>query len=137
MKEETATETHKRRMKMNKKTTIESLKKAGYNVKERRDMRHKIEARNGKELITIFFGSRTREGTHATDALIYCTPIFRPSETRQSNRRSGMAGCEQIPGIRAKEHHAAKMFSAAFPELNVRECGVATTTFKAGKVVLK
>lgn len=121
--------------KMNKKQTIEALKKAGYQVKPNVFARERIEACNGSERVDVFFGRRTRNGKQAESAVFYCIPIFQPSGTHKSSRGSGMDECEIIPGLRAKEHRAAKRFSTAFPKLIVRECGVATTCFKAGKVL--
>ena len=115
---------------MNKKATIEALKKAGYQVKKNVFARERIEAFNGAERIDIFFGRRTKNGKTAEAATFFAVPIFRKSDSKTGKY-------EIIPGTRAKEHHAAKMFSAAFPELIVRECGVSTTVFKAGKVVAK
>ena len=115
---------------MNKKQTIEALKKAGYQVKPKVFAHERVEAFNGRERVDVFFGRRTRSGKQAEGAVIFSTPIFRPSDSK--NGKS-----EIIPGTRAREHRAAKEFSKAFPELTVRECGVATTVFKAGKVVAK
>jgi len=115
---------------MNKKQTIEALKKAGYQVKPNVFARERVEAFNGRERVDVFFGRRTREGKQAEAAVIFSTPLFRKSDSK--NGRS-----EIIPGTRAREHKAAKDFSKAFPELVVRECGVANTVFKAGKVVAK
>lgn len=119
---------------MNKKQTIEALKKAGYKVKPNVFARERVEACNGSERVDVFFGRRTRDGKKAEAAVFHCIPIFQPSGTHKSSRGSGI---EIIPGLRAKEHRAAKRFSIAFPELIVRECGVATTCFKAGKVLSK
>lgn len=121
---------------MNKKQTIEALKKAGYQVKPNVFARERVEACNGSERVDVFFGRRTRDGKQAVSAVFYCIPIFQPSGTHKSSRGSGDE-CEIIPGLRAKEHRAAKRFSTLFPKLIVRECGVATTCFKAGKILSK
>ena len=115
---------------MNKKQIIEALKKAGYQVKPHVFARERVDAFNGRERIEVFFGRRGREGKQAEAAVIFSPPLFRSADSK--NCRS-----EIIPGTRAREHKAAKDFSKAFPELFVRECGVATTVFKAGKVVAK
>jgi len=107
---------------MNKKQTIEALKKAGYKVKTNVFARERIEACNGKERVDVSFGRRTRYGKKAEAAGFHCIPILQSSG-------------EIIPGLREKEHRAAKRFSTSFPDLIVECCGVSTTKFKAGKVL--
>ncbi len=106
---------------MNKKQTIEALKKAGYKVKTNVFARERIEAWNGRGRVDVSFSRRTRDGKIAKAAGFHSIPIFQPSGTHKSSR--------------AKEHRAAKRFSTSFPELVVECCGVSTTKFKAGKVL--
>ena len=108
---------------MNKKQTIEALKKAGYKVKTNVFARERIEAWNGRERVDVSFSRRTRDGKIAKAAGFHCIPIFQSTYG------------EIIPGLREKEHRAAKRFSTSFPDLIVECCGVSTTKFKAGKVL--
>lgn len=119
---------------MNMKQTAAALKSAGYSVRRRKQ---RIVAENENSMVSVFFTDQTSKGKLAETALFNLYPLFGPSGRKGEGHRGGMNARAILPGMRAKEHRAAKAFSLLLPGVTVRECGVACTMFRNGKTVCK